>query len=736
MTKLCKLLVVFVGMMFIADVAVADTWTNTTGNKDWFTDANWADGTEPGSLDDAVVDLAGASRSEIGGAQAIARDVLAGDHGTGEIAIISGGSLLARKLLAGTNAGANGTISMAGTSVDLDEDVLVGLSPGATGTFSHSAGEIFARKVIVGVNRNVANGAGTGTYNLSGTGVIVLDEDLLVGLKGQGTFLQTGGEVDANNLIAGVDPPDTGVATGGNGTYEIRGGNIDVLDVLVGLNPGATGTFTQSGGDMLARKIIVGVNRNAANGTATGTFNLSGNSTIDLTEDFLVGLKGTGSFLQTGGDVLARKIVVGVDKPDVGVTTGGTGSYEIRGGTIDVLEQVGISFGAGTTATFTQSGGSVLATKMLLGDQGPDVARSLPASHGTANISGGTIDLIEELFVGNGNDSKGTLNLSGGTIIARKVLLGDNRKGSGTVTLSGTGKLELDEHLFITGDGTSNFTMNGGIIDANGAIVVGAHNKAVMNINSGQILAGSFLLSDSPTGEADVTMTGGTMDLTGSVVFGWGDPNQPDGGVRAKFTLDGPSAVINASNLRSRSEAGPMGGEAFEFELRQGTLNLRGSLADFAGTLPAFGLFDMHGGKLTLDGDKIAHVQSRITSGDLVANGAAMSMLSDFSIMFDGTETIVMLAGTVPGVLGDYNGNGVVDAADYVVWRKNPASLPNEGASPGVVDQADYNFWRSRFGATSGSASALGSAAVPEPHALLLACFGLSMLMGLRRRIS
>jgi hypothetical protein len=74
--------------------------------------------------------------------------------------------------------------------------------------------------------------------------------------------------------------------------------------------------------------------------------------------------------------------------------------------------------------------------------------------------------------------------------------------------------------------------------------------------------------------------------------------------------------------------------------------------------------------------------------------------------------------GTTPaGVLGDYNNNGVVDAADYVVWRDNPASLQNEGTSPGVVDQEDYNFWRSRFGANAGSGAA---AAVPEPTTLVL----------------
>jgi hypothetical protein len=69
----------------------------------------------------------------------------------------------------------------------------------------------------------------------------------------------------------------------------------------------------------------------------------------------------------------------------------------------------------------------------------------------------------------------------------------------------------------------------------------------------------------------------------------------------------------------------------------------------------------------------------------------------------------------VVGVSGDYNGNGVVDMADYVLWR-NGGPLQNESASPGVVDSADYTYWRSRFGATSGSGSSLSDgASVPEP---------------------
>jgi hypothetical protein len=81
-------------------------------------------------------------------------------------------------------------------------------------------------------------------------------------------------------------------------------------------------------------------------------------------------------------------------------------------------------------------------------------------------------------------------------------------------------------------------------------------------------------------------------------------------------------------------------------------------------------------------------------------------------------------------VAGDYNGNGIVDAADYTVWRDTLGSTTdlrangdNTGASVNLIDQADYTFWKSRFGATSGS-GALSSGAVPEPRTAVLLLVG------------
>ena len=81
------------------------------------------------------------------------------------------------------------------------------------------------------------------------------------------------------------------------------------------------------------------------------------------------------------------------------------------------------------------------------------------------------------------------------------------------------------------------------------------------------------------------------------------------------------------------------------------------------------------------------------------------------------------------GLKGDFNGNGVVDGADYVVWRKTSGS------------PAQYSVWRSHFGITasgsgSGSSSSVSFAAVPEPGTLALLAMTCVPLFGrgLRRR--
>jgi hypothetical protein len=74
-----------------------------------------------------------------------------------------------------------------------------------------------------------------------------------------------------------------------------------------------------------------------------------------------------------------------------------------------------------------------------------------------------------------------------------------------------------------------------------------------------------------------------------------------------------------------------------------------------------------------------------------------------------------------PIVVGDYNGNGIVDQADYVVWRntlnQTGVGLAADGNANGLIDAGDYSVWRSHLGNRSGSGAgtSLVDSSAPEP---------------------
>jgi cyclophilin family peptidyl-prolyl cis-trans isomerase len=97
-------------------------------------------------------------------------------------------------------------------------------------------------------------------------------------------------------------------------------------------------------------------------------------------------------------------------------------------------------------------------------------------------------------------------------------------------------------------------------------------------------------------------------------------------------------------------------------------------------------------------------------------------------------------------VAADFNRNGVVDAADYVVWRNTKGTnvTPYSGADgdgDGDVDDGDYLIWINNFGNVRGTASGTGVGSlspgeVPEPAGVFLALLGSLILgrIGRRRR--
>jgi hypothetical protein len=138
-----------------------------------------------------------------------------------------------------------------------------------------------------------------------------------------------------------------------------------------------------------------------------------------------------------------------------------------------------------------------------------------------------------------------------------------------------------------------------------------------------------------------------------------------------------------------------------------GLLDGPSGLAAFEGG--GFLLADTNNGQVKLVRDRNGDADA-LDLGEVVA----------FSDGIGAPADIVLVPFNLPG---DFNRNGVADAADYVVWRKGLGS---------VFTQYDLNVWRANFGeefsfgsgfsATGfASNSALQSPAVPEPATLFMA---------------
>jgi hypothetical protein len=127
-------------------------------------------------------------------------------------------------------------------------------------------------------------------------------------------------------------------------------------------------------------------------------------------------------------------------------------------------------------------------------------------------------------------------------------------------------------------------------------------------------------------------------------------------------------------------------------------------------------------------------------------NTSGVQNVSDLSLLFRdpvrGEFTGVVRFGSLTSVLiGDYNSDNKVDAADYTTWRDNSGTsnpLPNrDPANTGVIGPADYTSWKNNFGAMlPPSAASVAASAVPEPAtwALTLGLAAMGLLVSRRNR--
>ncbi|MEN1680084.1 MAG: glycoside hydrolase family 16 protein [Planctomycetota bacterium] len=100
------------------------------------------------------------------------------------------------------------------------------------------------------------------------------------------------------------------------------------------------------------------------------------------------------------------------------------------------------------------------------------------------------------------------------------------------------------------------------------------------------------------------------------------------------------------------------------------------------------------------------------------------------SVFFDSVELVRLTP------QGDFNGDGLIDAADYTVWRDNLGAsedlLNSAGDGSGTVDIGDYLLWKSVI--TGTPVATLSAGLVPEPSTGAVVLLTLTLLPAGRRR--
>jgi hypothetical protein len=252
---------------------------------------------------------------------------------------------------------------------------------------------------------------------------------------------------------------------------------------------------------------------------------------------------------------------------------------------------------------------------------------------------------------------------------------------------------------------------------------------------------------------------GGKFENTGQVWFGADDAHSPD--TRVTWTINNGTVDLTGGTIPQNNETLDVDADlAFFFDYSESLMRPKNEEWEINFTGPGSITVDSAGinvyrqdeNSIWTGGDPVSY-QDLWAAGILKANGLTGKMgvtwgdsmdnpitlqQADFDTFFSVTGTPGMdnykLTSLIEGlaavgVTGDYNNNGVVDAADYVLWRDG-GTLQND-PTPGV-QPGDYNVWRANFGKTASPGAAL-SAAVPEPATGLMLLMGMLLPFSLRR---
>lgn len=270
--------------------------------------------------------------------------------------------------------------------------------------------------------------------------------------------------------------------------------------------------------------------------------------------------------------------------------------------------------------------------------------------------------------------------------------------------------------------GTSTLDVRGGTVATISGIIEGTGTSVLTK--AGATGTGTLKLSGANTYGGGTNINIGTLELVGPLAtLGTGNVTATTAGTSLIFDSGVHNAIANSASLSLSNSA---------------TMTLSSGVNDAIGNNSTVNVST--GAKINLGTGVNERVGTLFLDTAAQPAGTYGSSLSDavnkLDIYFSGTGILTV---GPPILAGDYNGNGIVDAADYALWRKSVGqpsqTLPNDTTGV-IIGQAQYNLWRSNFGNTTavpGSGLAENRGAVPEPPQTSLLMLGLAALAIIRK---
>jgi hypothetical protein len=449
--------------------------------------------------------------------------------------------------------------------------------------------------------------------------------------------------------------------------------------------------------------------------------------------------------LDNGGTIRVNTIE-SVKLFDIGTGKGLGGTIEIVGGGALTVEagDFRLGQGEGSVANLTMTGGSLNIAGNFVSAAGGATELAAKAQ-ATINHSGGTIN-AERMFLSERGQTEYNLSGSGEINVRRRLVLGQLAPGGvpsqATFTQSG-GTVNVDTANLAVGDvglligerGHGTYELLGGVLNVPETMWMGQWpaSSAHMEVSGGTANIGRDV-GVSLQGDATLTQLGGVMNIGRSLLISNGNLS---GTATGTYEISGGELNVEADLVvgffNGNGRLNVIGAEG---QITVGNNYFQDPNArlfvqpDSAGQLSPI---DVAGNALFQAGtvleanfDNFIYRPGQswdvLTAATIDDHGLSIVAPAgvDWRIISDAGGQVLQLF--VPGLSGDYNGDSVVDAADYVVWRR--------GLADGTMNASDYDAWKMNFGATLGAAAAKASgtlhAAVPEPGTLILLSIGLA----------